>query len=517
MATYTFSALSNNQTLSFSSSDTLVFDGGIAAADVSIDRSVSNTTYFTANDKRIEISGNFWALATESFSFSGGGQFIFGDGTASTTADATGRKMNGTSGDDWLYGSSGADTFVGGAGDDQIYCSALPDSAHDTVSYRSSTAGIAVEFYTEHNDGNVTSDGLGGVDLIRYVDALWGSDYADALTLTFGEFGEFKLYAGDDDVYLASGGVDTLDGGSGTDTLRFAWSISDAALGTGGAVNVNLATGSAKDAFGRSMKIVAFENVKGTDYGDTLTGNNSDNTLTGHAGNDTLSGGGGTDTAVYSGSRSSYTITANGDGTTTVSGTDGTDTLTGIETLQFDGGETVTLATDSGTPDAGGDSGASAGTVTGTDGNNKLTGTADNDTIEGLAGNDQISGGAGDDIIVGGAGVDKLTGGGGADAFVFDYLASGNADKILDFDLDEGDSLVFDTAVFTALAGGIAAGNVLVSTKARAVDADDYLIFVSKGGKLYYDADGSGAGAAIQIAGIKGSFADIDYSSFAIQ
>jgi hypothetical protein len=35
--------------------------------------------------------------------------------------------------------------------------------------------------------------------------------------------------------------------------------------------------------------------------------------------------------------------------------------------------------------------------------------------------------------------------------------------------------------------------------------------------KLYYDADGSGSGAAVLIAGVKGSFASIDYTSFMIE
>lgn len=167
------------------------------------------------------------------------------------------------------------------------------------------------------------------------------------------------------------------------------------------------------------------------------------------------------------------------------------------------GGTNFSLTTggDTGGSDTGGDTGGNTSTAI---------------TLNGSSGNDKLTGSSGDDRLVGGAGVDKLTGGAGADVFVFDNLASGGADKILDFKLSEGDTLVFDATVFTALAGGIDADNLRVATKAKALDGDDYLLFATKG-KLYYDADGSGADKAILLAGIKGSFSGIDATSFAIE
>ncbi|GAB1393878.1 hypothetical protein MASR1M60_20420 [Rhodocyclaceae bacterium] len=143
--------------------------------------------------------------------------------------------------------------------------------------------------------------------------------------------------------------------------------------------------------------------------------------------------------------------------------------------------------------------------------------TSGDDVLVGTAGNDKLSGGGGDDRLTGGQGSDKLSGGAGADTFVFNYAASGHADKIIGFSVGEGDKLAFDATVFTALTGGITSGNVMIGTKkVKAQDADDFLLFESKGGKLYYDADGNGADAAILIAGIKGSLANFDDSCFAV-
>jgi Ca2+-binding RTX toxin-like protein len=155
--------------------------------------------------------------------------------------------------------------------------------------------------------------------------------------------------------------------------------------------------------------------------------------------------------------------------------------------------------------------------IDGKAGNDRLNGGDGADTILGGDGNDKISGDAGNDILYGGAGVDQLTGGSGADSFVFDYPANGNADKIKDFNVVEGDVFAFDVEVFSALAGGISAGNVVVAANAIAQDADDFLLFSTKGGRLYYDADGNGSGAAVLLAGVKGNLSGLDADNFTIE
>ncbi|WP_137718896.1 calcium-binding protein [Methylobacillus flagellatus] len=136
-------------------------------------------------------------------------------------------------------------------------------------------------------------------------------------------------------------------------------------------------------------------------------------------------------------------------------------------------------------------------------GNDKIDGGTGNDQLSGGSGNDKLTGGDGNDLINSGSGADKVSGGAGGDTFIFDNLAIAGFDKISDFKATE-DKLMLDTSVFTALAGGISAENLVVGAKPIALEADDFLLLDSKGGKLFYDADGSGAGAAIQIASLTG-------------
>src|SRR5690606_3192861 len=128
----------------------------------------------------------------------------------------------------------------------------------------------------------------------------------------------------------------------------------------------------------------------------------------------------------------------------------------------------------------------------------KITTGAGDDWIFTDAGKDTINAGAGDDIISAGGGANKVTGGAGADAFIFTALGRGHITTLLDFNAEEGDMLMFDSSVFTALTGiEDLTAHLVVGAKARALDADDFLVYDSKSKKLYYDADGSGDQAAI--------------------
>ncbi|MBF9234910.1 cadherin domain-containing protein, partial [Microvirga alba] len=136
-------------------------------------------------------------------------------------------------------------------------------------------------------------------------------------------------------------------------------------------------------------------------------------------------------------------------------------------------------------------------------------GSADNDKIVGGAGNDTLGGGVGNDTLFGGLGSDVLTGGAGNDVFVFDTKPSkkANFDKITDYVVKD-DSIWLDNAVFKKLGKGTAAAPGKLNKNFftigdKAKDKDDYLIYDSKKGILYYDADGSGGGKAVEIASLK--------------
>jgi Ca2+-binding RTX toxin-like protein len=135
--------------------------------------------------------------------------------------------------------------------------------------------------------------------------------------------------------------------------------------------------------------------------------------------------------------------------------------------------------------------------ITGSIGNDKLFGGDGDDWLRGDAGNDALQGAAGNDTLAGGVGKDRLNGGAGADSFVFDTAASKtNVDRVSDF-VHLQDTLVFDSAVFSALTLGLLdpAG---FSLGTLATTADQHLIYDQTSGSLWYDADGAG-GAAQQL------------------
>jgi len=142
-----------------------------------------------------------------------------------------------------------------------------------------------------------------------------------------------------------------------------------------------------------------------------------------------------------------------------------------------------------------------------------LTGTAGpNDYISGGAGNDTIDADMGDDWIIGGLGNDSITGGDGSDLFLYYYTAEGT-DTITDFNYtgQEGTDVLafrgntsggtnfFNFAPGTTLVNGT---NFFTSTPPAATPGP---IFTYIGNVLSYDADGSGTGAAIDIATFTGA------------
>lgn len=123
------------------------------------------------------------------------------------------------------------------------------------------------------------------------------------------------------------------------------------------------------------------------------------------------------------------------------------------------------------------------------------------DVIWGEADADALFGNSGADWLSGGAGRDRLSGGAGADIFVFNSgpLSSTNTDRIVDF-LAIDDSIQLENAIFKAFTytGLIRAENLVLG--AQALDGNDFLIYQSSTGSLWYDPDGSGALAKVLIA-----------------
>jgi len=144
---------------------------------------------------------------------------------------------------------------------------------------------------------------------------------------------------------------------------------------------------------------------------------------------------------------------------------------------------------------------AGADVLRGGIGNDRLSGGAGNDRLFGGVGNDRLSGGSGNDRLYGGSGNDVLTGGSGRDAFVFDTKPSKetNLAKITDFKVVD-DTIWLDNAVFKKVGKNGTLKSSAFGTGSKAHDASDRIIYDKKAGILYYDADGTGHSAQVQIA-----------------
>jgi Ca2+-binding RTX toxin-like protein len=138
------------------------------------------------------------------------------------------------------------------------------------------------------------------------------------------------------------------------------------------------------------------------------------------------------------------------------------------------------------------------------------------ESLSGSFGDDYIEGRGGKDRLDGGWGLDTLNGGPGGDEFVFNaiftapiLIVDSAADVIEDF-TPGSDELLFDNTAYEALGAEEewGAGDERFYAAAGATsghDADDRLIYNTTIGDLYYDADGSGAGAALPVASLQGA------------
>jgi len=423
---------------------------------------------------------------------------VGGSGSDSITGNDAANNLKGNGGADTLIGGLGADTLDGGAGNDVFQFAT--GHGHDVINgfvaggsedrievagYASATVtqqGADLRISFDANNSillkNVTQSSFTSADLnipftsgtveppppppptgaTAGADTLTGTDGVDALDGLAGDdtliglAGNDSLVGGDGaDVLRGGAGNDTLNGGAGVDTADYA----DAAAG----VTVRLSTTSSQNTVGAGYDtLTTMENITGSNFNDSLTGNGSANRLAGGAGNDSLNGGSGDDILVgglgadsLNGSTGNDTfVFAAGDGVDTIvgftaGGTQDQIQVTGFTsyTLQqegsnlrvvFDANNSILLSNvsaanftaadinipqqSSGSTGGGGTAGGTAGadTLTGTDAVDTLSGLGGDDFLIGLGGNDTLNGGDGADVLQGGSGNDSLQGGAGIDA-----------------------------------------------------------------------------------------------------
>jgi Ca2+-binding RTX toxin-like protein len=124
-----------------------------------------------------------------------------------------------------------------------------------------------------------------------------------------------------------------------------------------------------------------------------------------------------------------------------------------------------------------------------------ITGSQFDDSLYGGARSDTLIGGEGDDLLSGGKGADSLTGGGGSD--IFRLSGENKTDRITDFVSGE-DHIQLDHLIFKKLVMGELSEDQFV-VGAKALTKTQRVVYDDQEGALYYDADGSGRGAAILI------------------
>ncbi len=444
--------------------------------------------------------------------------------------------LTGNAGNNILDGKAGDDVMKGGAGDDIYYvdssldvlseaASAGTDSVFSNVSY---LLGNNVEKLTllGEDDINATGNNLNNILLgNKGVNTLDGKAGADTLNGGLGDDVYFVDNIGDIIIENADAGVDTVNS---TITYMLSNTLENLTLLGAGAIN-----------------------GIGNDMDNILIGTTGNNILTGNAGNDFLNGGTGADN-LNGGIGDDIYVVDNVNDVITEASNAGIDTVqSSIAHILLSNFENLVLI---GTVSIDAKGNALDNIITGNTASNVLDGQGGADKLIGLAGNDtylldnvndtvwedigggldivittfsyvlgenleklvlqgsgnltgtgndlnnNITGNAGANIINGGNGNDTLTGGAGAD--IFQLTNAANIDSIIDFSVLD-DTLQLDNSVFASLG----AEGVLAAAKLRvgagitaAADANDYLIYNSTDGKLYYDADAIGANAAVQIA-----------------
>jgi len=455
------------------------------------------------------------------------GQTIIGNAGANLLTGGGGADdLIGLGGDDVLVGNiDAASTLEGGSGDDYYYVNRTGDSVVELAGQGSDRVyasvsftlggGQEVETLLTADASATTAINLTGNNLGQFI-----SGNAGANSLVGGGGGDYLLGLGGDDILVGNAdAASTLQGGTGNDWY-YVYRSGDSIVEFAGEGNDRIMTGvSYTLSAGQEIETLSTIDPTASTTID-LTGNALAQNIFGNAGANTLTGGGGADYLLgYGGDDILF---GNADAASTLQGGTGNDwyyvTRTGDSIIEFAGEgndriltsvsytlsagqeiETLAAASPSGTSAIDLAGNGFAQFILGTNGANILNGDGGADTLSGLGGSDVLLGGDGDDQLNGGAGSDGLNGGAGADLFVFaDALGAGNVDAVQDF-VSGQDHLLVDHNVFTGLATGALSASAFV-TGTGAQDADDRIIYNQATGELWFDADGSGAGAPIQFA-----------------
>ncbi len=324
--------------------------------------------------------------------------------------DLGANQLTGGGGDDYLAGRTGNDTYIFVGEDAQLGTDTVVEAVNagtDTVDFsgfKRVVGGVIFDLANQSSSypiGTPNSNIQGAEGLVLnltqaiQLENLLGSPGNDLLTGN--SLANVISGLGGDDVIVTGSGSpkDTLYDGDGNDTYRFvnagaqidiladplspaigSDTLDFSALPAG--VTVSLANTNRQTQVGVLDLLLAssvtLENVIGTAYNDTLTGNSTANTLVGGNGADTILGGAGDDTIV---------------------GGQGNDDLTGEAGADF---------------------------IQGDEGDDVLRGGDHADTLYGGDGADDLYGGDGIDSLFGGTGIDDYIVATTTESYLSDYI-----------------------------------------------------------------------------------------------
>ncbi len=274
--------------------DTIVFGAGILPTDIKF--SIYDTDLFISIG--VNEADSIWDMdSIWIYDFFGEDNkqietLVFNDETTFSLVDFADKDglfndvLIGTSQNDFLYGGSGDDILQGKAGDDTLD----GGDGVDIVDYSDTVNGIITNLLT----GIVSDDGHGDADTLIDLENVNGSSFDDEITgndetnAIYGNDGDDIINGlGGDDTLVGGAGNDILDGGSGNDTADYRTSLSS--------ITIDLSLGTASDGFYAGDTLISIENVYGSEFDDTIIGDNGNNIITGSYGDDVLRGGLGSD------------------------------------------------------------------------------------------------------------------------------------------------------------------------------------------------------------------------------
>lgn len=381
---------------------------------------------------------------------------LLGNGEANDLRSRGGNDLlNGRAGNDTLDGGPGRDTLLGGSGSDTArYTSHTVRMVIDLVTGTAHAVGTSIHtdrlVGIENAVGGSGADRLIGSSIGQSLDGGKGNDTlgggAGSDTLT-GDLGNDLVQGGKGNDYingarvlipsagadepeeaffaaLVDDGRDTLDGGTGTDTLFTpsatyydhnyvrAIGMLDVAIDlVAGTLSTNL-----EDSL--TDTLLSFENVETGNGNDTVIGTHEANLISVGDGANLVRAGAGDDTVIGG----LYYPEDEGTWQDQIYGEAGNDRLVGNGSLE----------------------------TSGTDGPRPYG----RDYLDGGAGNDTLIGGTRETVMVGGSGADRFKSSNDGVAMA-DYindpvaLVRNERPRILDFDHDDGDKIVINIAVNT--------------------------------------------------------------------